>query len=114
MDKYLLHVLANEPNFMLKDILSGIEEQGIQFKVMPLEDENKIDLNKVPFNLIIVVKEHEAYLVDRDIKNCVDIRVKNIFDYGNKNNSKKLKNFGLDMGRYIKGIPLKGDWNESK
>lgn len=108
MEKYLLQILSENNNPMLSKILNGLEEQGILFKVVSLEEERNINLNKVPFNMAVVIKKDEAYLMDRDFNNKFNMIYRN-----NLGNSKILKDFGLDIGRYIKGTPLKGDWNES-
>lgn len=108
MEKYLLQILSENNNPMLSKILNGLEEQGILFKVVSLEEERNINLNKVPFNMTVVIKKNEAYLMDRDFNNKFNMICRN-----NLGNSKILKDFGLDIGRYIKGTPLKGDWNES-
>ena len=113
MEKYLLHILSENNNPMLLNILNGLEEQGIMFKVVSLDKEVNIDLNKVPFNVVVVVKGNETYLMDRDFNNKFNMSLIKSFN-NTSSDSKRYKNFGLDIGRYIKGVPLKGDWNESK
>lgn len=108
MERYLLQILAENNNPMLIKILNGLEEQGILFKIVSLKEERNIDLNKVPFNIAVVIKNSEAYLIGRDFKNkfIMDLQVK---DVNNFNDSKRLKNFGVNVGRYIKGTPLEGE-----
>lgn len=115
MEKYLLKVLSDKDNPILLPLLNGLEEQGIFFTIISLEAEFNTNLNKAPFNLIVIVKGTHIYLKSRDFNKTFNINLSKDFNYKSKleNNTKKeIKLLGLDIGRYIKGTPLKGDWNE--
>ncbi|WP_459835732.1 hypothetical protein [Clostridium carnis] len=101
MTNNLLQIYSDPNNKNLISVENGIEEQGIYYEVLPLKLFDEINLKDKPFNMVVIIHGNEAWLNSNDFKFGVNTISKNIF-----------KEFGLDVGRYIKGIPLKGEWSE--
>lgn len=105
MDNNFLRVYAEDENSYLTFVLDGLEEQGIRYEVLDLNQIEKVNLNKVPFNIVLELDDNRIELKSSDFKNLVNFRLV-------MESKKRAKEFGIDVGRYIKKIPLKGDWYE--
>lgn len=105
MKKKALYVYGEENNQYMEALLNGIEEQGIDYDILPLISLEKLDLKKSTFNMAVIISGREIEAKSIDFKGMVKFRVK-------ASTKKIAKEFGLDIGRYIKRIPLKGDWYE--
>lgn len=105
MDNNFLKVYSDKDNVYLSSLLDGIEEQNIKYEVLLLDKIRELNLVKVPFNIAVELNEDRVELKSNDFKRLVNFKV--IIK-----NKKTAKEFGLDVGRYIKKIPLKGDWYE--
>lgn len=100
-----LKVFADKENKYLYKLLNGIEEQGIVYEVKSIKNISNLDLKEVPFNMAVIIEDNKIILKSIDFKDKIKFEI-------NKLNNKKVKDFGLDIGRYIKGLPLKGEWYE--
>lgn len=98
-----LKVFADKSNRYLYSLLNGIEEQGIVYEVESISNSNTLDLKEVPFNMAVIIQDNKIILKSIDFKNKTKFEIDTL-------NNKKVKEFGLDIGRYIKGLPLKGEW----
>lgn len=105
MDNNFLKVYAEDDNGYLTSVLDGLEEQGIRYEVLALEQIGGLDIKKVPFNIAVELDNNRIELRSDDFNDLVNFRVA-------VEDKKRAKEFGLDVGRYIKRIPLKGDWYE--
>ena len=105
MDNNFLKVYSDKDNVYLSSLLDGIEEQNIKYEVLLLDKIGELNLAKVPFNIAVELNDNRVELKSNDFKKVVNFKV--IIE-----NKKTAKEFGLDVGRYIKKIPLKGDWYE--
>lgn len=104
MVKKELLILCDENNMFLRALLDGIEEQGIYFKVEDIKRINFLNIKNIPFEMFIELKENMVSVNSKDLNKNIGFKYKGL-------TLKAAKEFGLDIGRYIKGIPLKGDWN---
>ncbi|MEG2290991.1 MAG: hypothetical protein RSC24_13535 [Clostridium sp.] len=100
-----LKVFEDGSNKYLYRLLNGIEEQGIVYEVKSSSNITTLDLKEVPFNMAVIIEKNKIILKSIDFKNKIKFEIDNL-------NSEKVKGFGLDIGRYIKGLPLKGEWYE--
>lgn len=100
-----LKVFEDGSNKYLYRLLNGIEEQGIVYEVKSSSNITTLDLKEVPFNMAVIIEKNKIILKSIDFKNKIKFEIDNL-------NSEKVKEFGLDIGRYIKGLPLKGEWYE--
>lgn len=105
MDNNFLKVYSDKNNVYLGFVLDGLEEQNIRYEVLALELIGELNLAKVPFNMAIELNQNNVELKSSDFKGLVNFKV-------TISNKKIAKEFGLDVGSYIKKIPLKGDWYE--
>lgn len=105
MDNNFLKVYSDKNNVYLGFVLDGLEEQNIRYEVLALELIGELNLAKVPFNMAVELDQDNVELKSSDFKGVVNFKV-------TISNKKIAKEFGLDVGRYIKKIPLKGDWYE--
>lgn len=105
MDNNFLKVYSDKNNVYLGFVLDGLEEQNIRYEVLALELIGELNIAKVPFNLVVELDQNNVELKSSDFKGLVNFKV-------TISNKKIAKEFGLDVGRYIKKIPLKGDWYE--
>lgn len=105
MDNNFLKVYSDKDNLYLSSLLDGIEEQNIKYEVLSLKEIRDLNLAKAPFNIAVELKDNKVELKSNDFKKVVNFKV--IIE-----NKKIAKEFGLDVGRYIKKIPLNGDWYE--
>lgn len=100
-----LKVFSDEDNKYLYNLLNGIEEQGIVYEVKSISNITTLDLKEVPFNMAVIIEDNKIILKSIDFKEKIKFEIDTL-------NIKKVKEFGLDIGRYIKGLPLKGEWDE--
>lgn len=100
-----LKIFGNKENKYLNKLLNGIEEQGIVYEVKDVKHISTLDLKEVPFNMAVIIEGNKIILKSIDFKNKIKFEIETL-------SSKKVKDFGLDIGRYIKGLPLKGEWYE--
>lgn len=105
MSNNSLKVFGYEKNEYLYYLLNGIEEQGIAYEVKSPNEVNNLDLKEIPFNMAVIMENNKIILKSIDFKDSVKFEMSTL-------NKKSVKEFGLDVGRYIKGIPLKGEWYE--
>ena len=105
MNNNFLKIYSDANNINLNYLLNGLEEQGIRFEVLPLDEIINLNIAKVPFNLAVKLEQNRIELKSNYFKGKVNFKATNI----NKNIAKE---FGLDIGRYIKKLPLRGDWYE--
>lgn len=105
MSNNSLKVFGYDKNEYLYDLLNGIEEQGIAYEVKSPNEVTSLDLKEIPFNMAIIIENNKIILKSIDFRNSVKFEMSTL-------NKKSVKEFGLDVGRYIKGIPLKGEWYE--
>lgn len=87
----------------LRSLLDGIEEQGIYFKVDDIKKKNFLNIKNINFGMFIELEENNVIVNSKDFNKNIGFKYKGL-------TLKIAKEFGLDIGRYIKGIPLKGDW----
>lgn len=105
MSNNSLKVFGYDKNEYLYDLLNGIEEQGIAYEVKSPNEIRSLDLKEIPFNMAVIIENNKIILKSIDFKNSVKFEMNTL-------NKKSVKEFGLDVGRYIKGIHLKGEWYE--
>lgn len=105
MSNNSLKVFGYDKNEYLYDLLTGIEEQGIAYEVKSPNKVIGLDLKDIPFNMAVIIENNKIILKSIDFRDSVKFEMSTL-------NKKNVKEFGLDVGRYIKGIPLKGEWYE--
>lgn len=101
----LLKIYSDSNDTKLKLVKEGIEEQGICYEILSLKSAYNLDIKKHPFSLAIIIDNKDILIKSINFIKRINFNVENI-------SNKYLKEVGLDIGRYIKGLPLKGDWDE--
>lgn len=105
MNNFFLQIYTEYSCKYINSLLDGIEEQGIRYSICNLTEYKELDNYTRPFNCAVIINNNKAQLISPEItkKISFEIELKSI---------EKLKDFGCDIGRYIKKSPLKGGWNE--
>lgn len=104
MDSYL-KIFSYYDNEFTKLLLDGIEEQGIKYKVIKGRNNRDLFKGQFPFNIFVEIHKSKFKVISTEIDENIILELKCL-------DRKKMKLFGLDIGRYIKGLPLKGDFYE--
>lgn len=104
MENNFLMVYGQRDNKYMNYLLNGLEEQGIKFEILTISELKNINVNKLPFNIAIEISTDYIKVISKEF-NEDRFCIKGI-------DEKNSKAFGLDVGRYIKRLPLKGDWYE--
>lgn len=104
-NKYLLKIFIDYESEFSFEFLSGIEEEGIRYEIKNLESFYLYELNNLPFQLGVVIKNNKVLV------KSFDKNIEKLFYIRNYENF-RLSKFSRDIGRFIKKLPLKGEWND--